>query len=49
MEKPLYPSKKMRITQRYNTGSHIDSYAIDEAGQDSNISTLYAPFTVIIK
>ena len=49
MEKPLYPSKNMRITQRYNTGSHIDSYAIDEAGQDSNISTLYAPFTGMIK
>ena len=49
MEKPLYPSKNMRITQRYNTGSHIDSYAIDEAGQDSNISILYAPFTGIIK
>lgn len=49
MEKPLYPSKNMRITQRYNTGSHIDSYAIDEAGQESNISTLYAPFTGIIK
>jgi hypothetical protein len=32
MEKPLYPSKNMRITQRYNAGSHIDSYAIDEAG-----------------
>lgn len=49
MEKPLYPSKYMRITQRYNTGSHVDSYAIDEAGQDSSISTLYAPFTGIIK
>ena len=49
MEKPLYPSKNMRITQKYNSGSHIDSYAIDEAGQDSNISTLYAPFTGIIK
>lgn len=49
MEKPLYPSKNMRITQRYNVGSHIDSYAIDEAGPDSNISTLYAPFTGIIK
>ena len=49
MEKPLYPSKNMRITQTYNVGSHIDSYAIDEAGLDSNISTLYAPFTGIIK
>lgn len=49
MEKPLYPSKNMRITQSYNTGSHIDSYAIDEAGKDSSISTLHAPFTGIIK
>lgn len=49
MEKPLYPSKYMRITQSYNTGSHIDSYAIDEGGQDSSISTFYAPFTGIIK
>lgn len=49
MEKPLYPSKNMRITQGYNTGSHKDSYAIDEAGKDSSISTLCAPFTGIIK
>ncbi len=49
MEKPLYPSKYMRITQGFNIGSHIDSYAIDEAGIDGNISTLYAPFTGIIK
>lgn len=49
MERPLYPSKFMRITQSYNTGSHQDSYAIDEAGQDSSISTLYAPFTGVIK
>ena len=49
MEKPLYPSKYMRITQGYNINTHIDSYAIDEAGIDSNISTLHAPFTGIIK
>lgn len=49
MEKPIYPSKYMRITQSYNTGSHIDSYAIDEAGIDSSISILNAPFTGIIK
>ena len=49
MEKPLYPSKNMRITQGYNTGSHIDSYAIDDAGQDQGISTLAAPFTGTIK
>ena len=49
MEKPLYPSSYMRITQGYNIGSHIDSYAIDEGGKDQNISTLKAPFTGIIK
>lgn len=49
MEKPLYPSKNMRITQTYGIGSHIDSYAIDEAGNDQAISTLVAPFTGIIK
>lgn len=49
MEKPLYPSKYMRITQGYGTGSHIDSYAIDEACIDQGISTLNAPFTGIIK
>ncbi len=49
MEKPLYPSKYMRITQSYGVGSHYDSYAIDEAGIDQGISTLVAPFTGIIK
>lgn len=49
MEKPLYPSSYMRITQGYNIGSHKDSYAIDDAGQDQNISYLKAPFTGTIK
>lgn len=49
MERPLYPSKYMRITQGYNTGSHINSFAIDEAGKDTSISTLYAPFTGVVK
>ena len=49
MEKPIYPSKYMRITQGYNIGSHIDSYAIDDASIDSSISTINAPFTGIIK
>ena len=29
MEKPLYPSPYMRITQGYMIGTHKDSYAID--------------------
>ena len=49
MEKPLYPSYYMRITQGYNTGTHLNSFAIDEAGKDQNISKLRAPFTGIIK
>lgn len=49
MEKPLYPSKVMRITQGYDTKGHYDSYAIDEAGADQTISTMYAPFTGIVK
>lgn len=49
MEKPLYPSTYMRITQGYMMGTHIDSYAIDEAGKDTGISSLKAPFTGVIK
>lgn len=49
MEKPIYPSPYMRITQGYNIGTHQDSYAIDEAGKDQGISLIRAPFTGIIK
>ena len=49
MEKAIFPSKYMRITQGYNEGTHIDSYAIDNADKDSSISDIYAPFTGIIK
>ena len=49
MEKPLFPSKYIRITQGYNEGTHKSSYAIDNADKDSGISNIYAPFTGIIK
>jgi len=49
MEKPLFPMKVMRITQGYMEGTHEDSYAIDNAGDDYNKSDVYAPFTGIIK
>ncbi len=49
MEKPLYPSPYMRITQGHDQGSHIGSFAIDEAGSDTGIDNLLAPFTGIIK
>ena len=35
MEKPIYPSSNMRITQGYGEGTHKDSYAIDDAGKDT--------------
>ena len=49
MEKPIYPLKNMRITQGYEEGTHIDSFAIDDAGLDTEIESIYAPFTGTIK
>lgn len=49
MEKPIFPMEYIRITQGYNEGTHIDSYAIDNAGKDTGISSVVAPFTGIIK
>ena len=49
MEKPIYPSPYMRITQGFMTGTHIDSYAIDDAGSDTGIDFIVAPFTGIIR
>lgn len=49
MEKPIYPMRNMRITQGYNEGTHKNSFAIDDAGKDTNIETLIAPFTGYIK
>lgn len=49
MEKPLFPSEYMRITQGYNEGTHKNSFAIDNAGKDSGVSDIYAPYTGIIK
>lgn len=49
MEKPIYPSPYMRITQGYMTGTHLNSYAIDEAGSDTGIDFIVAPFTGVIK
>lgn len=49
MEKPIYPCKNMRITQGYGTGTHVNSYAIDDAGLNTGIEEIYAPFTGTIK
>lgn len=49
MEKAIYPLKNMRITQGYGEGTHVNSYAIDDAGKTTGIETIYAPFTGTIK
>lgn len=49
MEKIKYPSQYMKITQGYMEGTHAASYAIDEAGSDSGIDFMVAPFTGTIK
>lgn len=49
MEKIMYPSPYMRITQGYGEGTHRDSFALDDAGSDGGIDYLIAPFTGTIK
>lgn len=49
MEKAMYPIKTIRITQRDHQGTHADCFATDEAGLDGGISSLFAPFTGVIK
>jgi hypothetical protein len=49
MEKAMYLSPYIRITQKHGIGTHIDSYAFDEAGSDGGIDYLIAPFTGTIK
>lgn len=49
MEKAMYPSKVMRITQKDHEGTHAACWAVDEACENGNISSLFAPFTGIIK
>lgn len=49
MEKAMYPSKHIRITQKDHVGTHADSWAVDEAGINGNKSDLIASFTGIIR
>ena len=49
MEKAMYPSPYIRITQKHGIGTHVDSYAFDEAGSDGGIDYLIASFTGTIK
>lgn len=49
MEKAMYPSPYIRITQKDHVGTHADSWAFDEAGSDGGIDFLNASFTGTIK
>lgn len=49
MEKILYPSPYMRITQGFKEGTHRSCFALDDAGSDGGIDFLVAPFTGVIK
>lgn len=49
MEKAMYPSKYIRITQKDHQGSHSACWAVDEAGKDGGIGNIIAPFTGIVK
>lgn len=49
MEKFMYPSKTMRITQGYMTGTHVSSYAIDDGCDNTGKSSLNAPYSGTVK
>lgn len=49
MQRAMYPSPYMRITQGYDEGTHLESFAIDDAGSDSGIDYLVAPFDCVVK
>ena len=49
MEKAMYPSPYIRITQKDHVGTHADCWAIDEAGSDGGIDFINTPFTGVIK
>lgn len=49
MEKAMYPSKIIRITQKDHIGTHEACWAVDEAAKDGGIGDIIAPFTGIIR
>ena len=49
MQKAMYPSPYMRITAGFEADSHKGTFAIDDAGSDSGIDYIIAPFNCIIK
>lgn len=49
MQRFMYPSPYMRITQGYGEGTHAGSYAIDDGGSDSGKDYAIAPYSGTVK
>ena len=49
MEKFMYPSPYMKITQGYGSGTHAGSYAIDDGGSDGGKDFAIAPYSGTVK
>lgn len=49
MEKFMYPSPYMKITQGYMQGTHAGSYAIDDGGSDSGKDYAIAPYSGTVR
>lgn len=45
MEYCMFPMRVLRVTQGYNTGSHLGSWAIDLGGKDGGQDPVFAPFS----
>lgn len=43
-QRAYFPMKYIKITQGYEVGSHLVSYALDLSGKDSGAEEVYAPF-----
>lgn len=48
-QKALFPMQYLNITQGYGVGTHKGTYAIDNAGRDTGIDNVFAPFDCKIK
>lgn len=47
-EDVLFPMQVCNITQNNNTGTHKGTFAIDNAGKDTGIDSIYAPVSMTL-
>ena len=48
-QKALFPMQYLNITQGYGVGTHKGTYAIDNAGRNTGIDNVVAPFDCKVK